>query len=218
MFESGNEFYKIELLRFVYKVGDNKEMETILKAAGIFFLDIIETVVIALSIFLVIYLFLMQPHQVSGLSMFPNFHDKEYILTDKVSYKFGDPKRGDVVVFHAPAAANCPQGTGCDFIKRVIGLPGERIEIIDHAYYIDGKKLPEPYIPPENITNPGPFIQGHAITLNTGEYFVSGDNRLHSSDSRAWGPITKNEIVGKGFFRYWPVNRIGIVPKVTYPF
>ena len=191
---------------------------TITRRIGSFFLDMIETIVIALSIFLVIYLFLLQPHQVSGLSMFPNFHDKEYILTDKVSYKFGDPKRGDVVVFHAPATANCPEGTGCDFIKRVIALPGETIELREHTYYVNGQALPEPYLPPENVTNGGPFLQGRVVTLGPDEYFVSGDNRPHSSDSRVWGPITKEEIVGRGFFRYWPADRIGVLPKETYPF
>lgn len=193
-------------------------MQEIFKKISSLFVDTIETIVIALSIFLVVYLFLMQPHQVSGMSMFPNFHDKEYILTDKVSYKFGDPKRGDVVVFHAPAAANCPEGTGCDFIKRVIGLPGEQVQIIDHSYYVNGKKLIEPYIPPENITTPEAYIGDHPIMLGPDEYFVSGDNRPHSSDSRGWGPIHKSEIVGRGFFRYWPLDRIGFIPKVTYSF
>jgi signal peptidase I len=192
-------------------------VQAILKSISSFFVDTIETVVIALSIFLVIYLFLMQPHQVSGLSMFPNFHDKEYILTDKVSYKFGDPKRGDVVVFRAPQAANCPEGTGCDFIKRVIGLPGEQVQIIDHHYYINGQLLVENYIASDVITNPGAYIENQTIVLGANEYFVSGDNRPHSSDSRAWGPIRKDEIIGRGFFRYWPINRMGFLPKATYP-
>lgn len=191
-------------------------MENIFKKVSSFFLDTIETVVIALSIFLVVYLFLVQPHQVSGLSMFPNFHDKEYILTDKVSYRLGNPKRGDVVVFHAPDAAHCPEGTGCDFIKRVIGLPGETIEIRDHAYYINGVKLEEPYIPVENVLNEGRFLGSEPVILAVDEYFVSGDNRPHSSDSREWGPIHKEEIVGRGFIRYWPINRLGFIPKVTY--
>ncbi len=193
-------------------------MDNVFKKISAFFVDTIETVVIALSIFLVVYLFLMQPHQVSGLSMFPNFHDKEYILTDKVSYRLGDPKRGDVVVFHAPDAAQCPKGTGCDFIKRVIALPGESIQIIDHAYYINGKKLPESYIPTEDVTNEGRFLTSAAVTLGPDEYFVSGDNRPHSSDSREWGPIHKEEIVGRGFLRYWPINKFGFIPKVTYQF
>ncbi len=192
--------------------------DSLVKRLGAFFLDMIETIVIALSIFLVIYLFLMQPHQVSGLSMFPNFHDKEYVLTDKVSYKLGDPKRGDVVVFHAPERANCPKGTGCDFIKRIIAVPGETVEIRDHKFYINGLELPEPYIPPENVLNPGQFIQSTPIQLGADEYIVIGDNRPHSSDSRVWGPIHKENIVGKGFFRYWPADRIGLLPRVSYPF
>lgn len=208
------------MIDFDWGATDNDRMgESIASRIGAFFLDMIETIVIALSIFLVIYLFLVQPHQVSGLSMFPNFHDKEYILTDKVSYKFGEPKRGDVVVFHAPEAAHCPKGTGCDFIKRVIAVPGETLEIRNHTFYINGQELPEPYIPEENVLNPGSYLEeGRVVTLQENEYFVVGDNRPHSSDSRAWGPIGMEHIIGKGFFRYWPIDRVGLLPTVSYPF
>ncbi|MEO8581044.1 MAG: signal peptidase I [Patescibacteria group bacterium] len=188
----------------------------ILRSIGAFFLDIIETVVIALSIFLVVYLFLLQPHQVNGQSMVPNFHDKEYLLTDKISYKLGKPKRGDVVVFHAPPAANCAIGTGCDFIKRVLGLPGDQVEVKDNAIWINGQKVEEPYIPSNFEILPGAYTKGKIITLGVDEYFVDGDNRPFSSDSRAWGPITSKEIVGRAFFRYWPLKVAGWVPKVTY--
>jgi signal peptidase I len=188
----------------------------ILRSVGSFFLDIIETVVIALSIFLVVYLFLLQPHQVNGQSMVPNFQDKEYLLTDKISYKIGTPQRGDVVVFHAPPAANCPVGTGCDFIKRVLGVPGDRVEVKDNAIWVNGQRLHEPYIPSNFEILPGAYTKGKVVTLGPDEYFVSGDNRPFSSDSRAWGPITSKEIVGKAFFRYWPINKAGWVPKVTY--
>lgn len=194
-------------------------MENAIRRIGSFFVDTIETVVIALSIFLVVYLFLMQPHQVDGLSMFPNFHDKDYILTDKVSYRLGDPKRGDVVVFHAPDRAECPKGTACDFIKRVIAVPGETVEIENGAYYVNNQKLPESYIASDVYTQGAKFLSDNVpYTLKPDEYFVSGDNRPHSSDSREWGPISKEEIVGRGFLRYWPLNRIGFLPKVTYPF
>jgi len=193
-------------------------MSSFIGSIGEFFLEITQTVVVVLSIFLILYLFVLQPHQVNGLSMYPNFDNGEYLLTDKVSYKTGTPKRGDVVVFHAPEAAQCPEGTGCDFIKRVIGLPGETVEVKDNGFWINGIKLPEPYIPDENLTRPGAFTQGRIITLGAFEYFVSGDNRPHSSDSRAWGPITPKDIVGKGFFRYWPPQSIGILPTVNYPF
>lgn len=194
-------------------------MENALKKIGSFFVDTIETVVIALSIFLVVYLFLMQPHQVDGQSMFPNFHDKDYILTDKVSYRFGDPKRGDVVVFHAPDRAQCPKGTACDFIKRVIALPGETVQIKAGAYYVNEVKLAESYIGSDVFTKGSKFLgEGVVYTLAANEYFVTGDNRPHSSDSRDWGPIGKEDIVGKGFLRYWPVNRFGFLPKIAYDF
>jgi signal peptidase I len=90
------------------------------------FLDLVETIAISLSIFLVVYLFLMQPHQVNGQSMIPNFQNGEHVMTDKISYKFREPIRGEVVVFHAPPAAGCVEGTGCDFIKRIIAIPGDQ--------------------------------------------------------------------------------------------
>lgn len=190
----------------------------IVKNIGAFFLDIIETVVIALSIFLVIYLFLLQPHQVNGQSMVPNFQNGEYLLTDKISYKIGTPKRGDVVVFHAPDSANCPKGTGCDFIKRVLGLPGESIEVKDDGIWVNGEKLNEPYIPEEFDTIAGQYTRNRIVTLGPNEYFVSGDNRPYSSDSRAWGPITKDLIVGRAFFRYWPINAAGMIKHSEYGF
>jgi signal peptidase I len=148
--------------------------------------------------------------------MVPNFQSGEYVLTDKISYRIGKPERGDVVVFHAPPAANCPAGTGCDFIKRVIGKPGETIEVRDDNIYIDGEALEESYIPEEFDILPGAFTRDREIILGENEYFVSGDNRPYSSDSRAWGPIQRSDIVGKAFFRYWPANQIGIIKKVQY--
>src|SRR3990172_11342770 len=186
----------------------------ILKLIGGFFLDIIETVVIALSIFLIVYLFIMQPHQVNGNSMMPNFKDGEYLMTDKISYLRGQPKRGDVIVFHSPPEANCPSGTNCDFIKRVIGLPGETVEIRDSSIYIDGQKLDKPYLPADTVTISGQFTSTGLLTIPQNQYFVMGDNRSHSSDSRAWGFITKEEIVGKAFFRYFPFSRLGLLSTV----
>jgi signal peptidase I len=193
-------------------------MENLLKAIGGFFLDIIETIVIALSIFLIIYLFVASPHQVNGQSMVPNFKSGEYVLSDKVSFRFRDPKRGEVIVFHAPEAANCPKGTGCDFIKRVMGLPGETIEVYNNHIYVNGTAIEEPYIPADFQTLPGNATKGKKVILGPNEFFVSGDNRPYSSDSRTWGAITKDEIVGKAFFRYWPLNVAGMVPHAKYAF
>ncbi len=188
----------------------------IFKKAGQFFLDIIETIVISLSIFLVVYLFFVQPHQVNGQSMVPNFQSGEYVLTDKISYHFRNPERGEVVVFHAPEAAHCPQGTGCDFIKRVIALPGETVEVKDGHIYVNSQKLDENYLPADFVTQPGDFTRGRSITIGPDEYFLVGDNRPYSSDGRAWGPVPKSQIVGKAFFRYWPFTTAGVINKASY--
>lgn len=191
-------------------------MNGILGSIGAFFLDIIQTVVIAFSIFLVMYLFLVQPHQVNGLSMFPTFDNGELVLTDKISYRLANPSRGDVIILHAPPDAQCPEGTGCDFIKRLIGLPGETVEIKDNSIYIDGLKLPEPYLSSDVYTTPGAYTDHGPITLGPDEYFVDGDNRQHSSDSRTWGPIHRADIVGRAFLQYWPIQKIHIIPPVEY--
>src|SRR3989344_1086116 len=105
-----------------------------------FILDFLETIVVALSIFVVVYLFLVQPHEVKGSSMEPNFHNNEYILTDKISYRLHEPQRGDVVIFKSP------KNQEVDYIKRVIGLSGERVKVTGGSVYINGVKLDEPYL------------------------------------------------------------------------
>lgn len=192
-------------------------MQNVLNRVGATFLDLIETMAISFSIFLVVYLFFLQPHQVNGQSMVPNFQDGEHVLTDKVSYKIREPQRGEIVVFHAPPDAHCPEGTGCDFIKRILGVPGDTIEIKENAVWVNGNKLPEPYIPADFSILPGNATKGKSVYLGSNEFFVSGDNRPYSSDSRAWGAITKDDIIGRVFFRYWPPAAISVVNKADYP-
>ena len=187
-------------------------MSLLVRAVGSFFLDIIETVVVALSIFLIIYLFFMQPHQVNGQSMVPTFEDREYLLTDKISYKRRLPEKGEVVVFRAPENAGCPPG-GCDFIKRIMAVPGDQVELRQGKVFVNGQEVPEPYLSPGTVTQPGPYIRGRVISLESNQYFVMGDNRDHSSDSRAWGPITREDIVGRVFFRYWPPQKSGLLEE-----
>lgn len=192
-------------------------MNNIFGKIGATFLDLIETMAISFSIFLVVYLFFLQPHQVNGQSMVPNFQSGEHVLTDKVTYKIREPLRGEIVVFHAPPDANCPEGTGCDFIKRILAVPGDTVEVKDNAVWVNGDKLPEPYIPADFPIMPGNATKGKSVYLGPDEYFVVGDNRPYSSDSRAWGAITKSDIIGRVFFRYWPASAVSPVVKSDYP-
>ena len=184
----------------------------ILRAIFSFILDFIETIVIALAIFVVVYLFLFQPHQVKGSSMADNFHDGEYLLTDKITYRFRPIRRGEVIIFKAP------RNEDYDYIKRVIALPHERVKISGGKVFVNGVPIDESaYLPSDVKTSPGQFFQENKeITIPDGEYFVLGDNRSHSSDSRDWGTVPRENIIGKAWFRYWPPDRIGLIPTVTY--
>lgn len=183
----------------------------LLKKLGAFLYETTQTIVIFLSVFVFIYFFAMQPHQVQGDSMLPNFFSGEYILTDKITFRFEEPKRGDVIVFKAP---NNPRK---DYIKRVIALPGETISVRDDKVYINGKQLAENYLDPNEPVTPGAYLKsGEAVELEASQYFVLGDNRDQSQDSRTWGPIPQEKIIGRVFFRYWPVNAIGRVEAVKY--
>lgn len=158
-----------------------------------------------------LYLFLVQPHKVDGRSMYPSFHDSEYILTDKISYRGHSPQRGDVIVFHAPPPYSS------DFIKRIIGLPGETVMVSGGGVFINGNKLNEYYLPRDYTTSEKTFLrEGVPYEIPAGYYMVFGDNRDFSSDSREWGPITRNSIVGKAWLRYWPADRVGFIQHQKY--
>ena len=183
-----------------------------LKRLGAFFLDIIQVVVFAVAVFLFVYLLILQPHKIKGASMLPNFPDGEYLLTDKVSYRFHEPKRGDVVVFEPPTAM-----AGEEFIKRIVALPNEKVSVSEGKVYINGKLLEESYIPDDVQTLSGTFLQeGQEAEIPEGHYFVLGDNRLHSSDSRAWGFVEKEKITGRAWLVYWPPQEAGIIKATNY--
>jgi signal peptidase I len=178
--------------------------------------DFIETIVVAAAIFVIVYLFLLQPHQVKGASMQPNFKDGEYILTDKISYRFQNPQRGDVVILKAPTDPDV------DFIKRIIGLPGEKIKISDGKIVIfnsnkkNGFTLKEPYRIIGTTSGGKEAPQNTEIQIPQDSYFVLGDNRLESYDSRSWGFLPKKNIIGKAWLRYWPLNVFGFVQHPKY--
>lgn len=175
---------------------------------GAFFMDILEVIVLAVGIFLIVYLLILRPHKIKGQSMHPNFPDGEYLLTEKVSYYRNDPQRGDVVVFKPPISED-------EFIKRVIGVPGDTVSLLGGKVFVNDKLLKEDYIKID--TNAGGFLtEGQKYTVPAGNYFVMGDNRPHSSDSRSWGPITKKVITGKAWLIYYPFNLGGFVEAPQY--
>ncbi len=169
--------------------------------------------VVALGLALFIRFFIAAPYVVQGASMEPNFSDWQYLIVDRVSYDFTEPHRGDIIIF------DLPQNTSRALIKRIIGLPGEtivlsgsRISIINEQN-LQGFTLPEPYLDPANQGGVGDM----RVTLDQDEFFVLGDNRRVSSDSRMWGALPREEIVGRVLFRLYPFQEIGILPaQFTY--
>jgi signal peptidase I len=185
-------------------------MDLIKRAVSAVF-DFLQGIVVIMAIMVMIYLFIMSPQEISGASMEPYFHNGEYILTNKIAYKLGEPVRGDVVIFKSP------RNKDIDYIKRVIGKPGDTVGLRDSAIYVNGKKLGEPYLGPGVYIFGGSYLrEGSEMTIPSGLYFVMGDNRPHSSDSREFGPISKEDFIGKAILRYWPLNKTGIIQQPVY--
>lgn len=191
-------------------------MANLFKKLANLFLDFVQTIVLGLSLFVVVYLFLLQPHQVKGLSMMPSFQNSEMLLTDKISYRFGSPSRGDVVIFRAPPSEPCAD-IECEYIKRLVGLPGEKIKIENGAVLVNGVKLTEPYLSPNAKTAEGHYLEeGIEKMIPEGNYLFLGDNREHSRDGREFGPIPKESLVGKAWLRYWPFDRFSALKGISY--
>ena len=169
--------------------------------------DLFKIVVISLLVILPVRFFIIQPFYVKGASMEPNFFDHEYLIIDEISYRFDTPDRGEVIIFRYPG------DTREFFIKRVVGPPGEKVEIKDYSVFIynaanpDGKKLEEPYLGDGARTY---SITSRPVELKENEYYVLGDNRNFSQDSRSFGPLAEDLIIGRAFFRGWPFSRIDL--------
>lgn len=169
--------------------------------------ETIKFIIIAALIVVPIRMFIFQPFIVSGESMYPTFNNGDYLIVDEISYRFHEPKRGDVIVFRYP------ENPKRFFIKRVIGLPGETVVFKNRSVYIqneeqpDGIKLSEPYL--SQITIPGEETR---VTVLPGHYFVMGDNRGFSSDSRAWGQLPKENIIGYAGLRLLPLTALDYKP------
>lgn len=185
-------------------------MEFLKRAVSALF-DFLQGIVVILALMVMVYLFVMSPQEINGASMEPNFHNGEFILTNKVEYRVSNPKRGDVVIFKSP------KNKEIDYIKRVIGLPGDTVALRNNAIYVNGNKLEESYLAPGVVIFGESYLhENQEVTVPPGKYFVLGDNRPHSSDSREFGPIAKEDFIGKAFLRYWPFSQFGTIAHPSY--
>ncbi|MFA5095293.1 MAG: signal peptidase I [Candidatus Paceibacterota bacterium] len=169
------------------------------------FWELVRFVLIAIAIVIPIRMFIAQPFIVSGSSMDPTFEDGQYLIIDEISYRLNNPQRNDVVVFRYP---NDPTKF---FIKRIIGLPNETVDIKGTVITITNKENPEGFILDQSYIKNAVESNTH-LELKNDEYFVMGDNRSASSDSRYWGAVPKNLLIGKVFLRLLPISEIGILP------
>jgi signal peptidase I len=180
--------------------------------------EIVETLVLTLIIFVVIQNFVAQPYKVQQQSMERTLEPEQYVLVDKLTPRFGAYKRGDIVVFTPPEEWG---DNGTPFIKRVIGEAGDTVEIRDDGLvYIDDVALDEPYIYRDEIDGPSqpttaPLEQAK-WTIADNEVFLMGDHRSNSADSRTFGPVETDQVIGRAWLRYWPLDTFGILPAPTY--
>ena len=176
-----------------------------------FLWETIKIVVISLIIILPIRYYIVQPFFVKGASMESNFEDGDYLFIDELSYAFGVPNRGDVVIFRYPLDQSQ------FFIKRIIGLPSETIDIRNNKVTVYNAQHPEGIVLDETYLDAGQQTLGAMRTkLDDNEYFVLGDNRLHSTDSRVWGALNESLITGKAFIRLWPFSKVAKIPQIQY--
>ena len=188
--------------------------------------EIVETLVLTLVIYLVIHNFVAQPFEVQQASMFPTIVEGEYILIDKLTPRFGDYEYGDVVVFDPPSSSGL-DSEGIPFIKRVIGLPGDTVTLENGRVFVTRPgespvRIEEPYVVREEDGSPASTLQtnGNPVSewvVPDGTYFVMGDNRPESQDSRAFGPIEEDLILGRAWLRYFPLERVGLIERPDYP-
>jgi len=176
-------------------------------------LEIAETIVLTILIFFVVQHFVAQPYQILQVSMENTLQPGQYVLVDKISPAFSDYKRGDVIVFEPPQGYS-EDGQDIPFIKRVIGVAGDLVEIKDDSVYVNGVKLNEPYVYDGQPTTP---LNGQSSwRVPAGDLFVLGDHREASQDSRVFGPIPKSSVIGRAWLRYWPLSQFGWVSTATY--
>lgn len=188
-------------------LANNKKPTESLKKKKGFLRETLEILIFVIPTVLIIQTFIGRTFIVIGNSMYPTFHHGDYLVIDKLSYRLDDPKRFDVIVFHPPAPAN----KKTYYIKRIIGLPGETIKIEGNLLTIINKENPAGLTVSENYRSSESDLDKN-ITLKEGEYFVMGDNRSVSSDSRTWGALPRENISGRALVRLFPVSDIDLFP------
>ncbi len=164
--------------------------------------------ILALLIVIPIRLFVAQPFIVSGSSMDPTFSNSQYLIVDEISYRLNEPKRNDVVIFKYPRDPKLKTF----YIKRIIGLPNETVDITGSNVTITNKEHPEGFNLEQPFVKNAPIYEMKHFELKDNEYFVMGDNRNHSSDSRVWGPVPRKLLIGRAFLRLLPISKIDILP------
>lgn len=164
-----------------------------------FIKDVLETLILSVLLFVSINA-ISARIRVDGSSMVPTLQNGEFVIVNRLAYSLGEPDHGDVVVFHFP------RDPDQEYIKRIIGLPGDHIRVMGGHVYVNDQKISEPYI------NAAPNYQGE-WTVPAGQLFVLGDNRNNSSDSHNWGPVPLDDVVGQAIFIYWPLNQWGVIPS-----
>ena len=181
-------------------------------------LEIVETLVLTLVIFWVIQSFVAQPFKVQQVSMERTLEPEQYVLVDKLTPRFDTYKRGDIVVFKPPETW-VDSGTDEPYIKRVIGIGGDTIEIHDGSVFVNGTKLEEPYVYREDDQPQATetFNGVERWVIPDGQLFLLGDHRGNSSDSREGGPVEVSAVIGRAWLRYWPINTLEIIPTPSHP-
>jgi signal peptidase I len=169
--------------------------------------EIVKFIAITLLIVIPFRMFIAQPFIVSGASMVPTFHNSEYLIVDELSYYLRSPARGEVIIF------KYPKNPKVYYIKRIVGLPGETVTIRNNQVFVQSPGSTEEAVTWTNVDNETkPIENAEPVTLGSNEYFVMGDNRTESSDSRYWGALPRNLITGRAFIRLFPFGKVGINP------
>ena len=178
--------------------------------------ELLETLLVTAVIFLLLQMFVVQPYQVQQVSMENTLMPDQYVLVDKLSPNFDQYHRGDIIVFNPPAGW-AKDANGTPFVKRVIAIAGDTIEIKDGQVYLNGTVVDEPYIFQGQATNLPDGSASKSWTLAKDQLFVMGDHRQASQDSRDFGPIARSTVVGRALIRYWPLDKFGPIPNKPTP-